>query len=137
MRKNKQNNTLDQLEFKVTICDSDNYNYNSNNKINNSEEIEELGITVEDNGNQVVIVKGSAREISNGWWDWKPVQLFQEGDVITQINGTDVNNTKQLKDFVTDYYNRNPNDTVTLSITRQDGFNNKSFIRITTSKLRR
>ena len=137
LRKNKQNNTLDQLEFKVTICDSDNYNYNSNNKINNSEEIEELGITVEDNGNQVVIVKGSAREISNGWWDWKPVQLFQEGDVITQINGTDVNNTKQLKDFVTDYYNRNPNDTVTLSITRQDGFNNKSFIRITTSKLRR
>ena len=134
LRLNNQNK-IDQFEFNVVVSNNNNYNYNNTNGININirEEIEDLDIVVENNGNQVVIVRGSG----NWWNNWKPIQLFQEGDIITQANGTNINNTKQLKDFVRDFYNRNPNDTITFSVTRQNGFNNKSFIRVTTARIRK
>ena len=139
LRRNNQTNKIEQFEINVTISNSNNYNYSNTNviNINNREEIDDLGIAVENNSNQVVIVRGSGTILNNWWNNWGPMQLFQEGDIITQANGTDINNTKQLKDFVRDFYNRNPNDTITFSVTRQNGFNNKSFIRVTTARIRK
>lgn len=139
LRRNNQNNKMEQFEFNVTISSNNNYNYNNANviNINNREEIDDLNIVVENNNNQVVIVRGTGNTLNNWWNNWKPMQLFQDGDIITQANGTNINNARQLHDFVRDFYNRNPNDTITFSITRQNGFNSKSFIRVTTVKIRK
>lgn len=139
LRKNKQTDKMDQVEIKVTIYDYD--KYYGNNQNNNRENIEELNIVVEDtfrnNENQVVVTRCLNQNPSNDWFNWGSVKMFYEGDIITQVNGNNVKNAKQLSEFIRDYYNKNPNGTITFSIIRQDRFNNESHIVITKSKLRK
>ncbi len=121
LRKNLQTNNMDQINFDIRI---ENYNNLGGN------DIKELGIDIKeesiDGKTQVLITK----VINNN-----SKLSFQAGDVIISANSSNINNSRQLKDIVENFYRNNPNNEMTFLVNRKDANGRDCIIKISHKRI--